>query len=389
MDLLKQEDRAELAKKALAHITDKEAERSKKEDKIYKGKLRHHVKEYLLEQLDPTTVKTMPIVSSVNMCKRIVDKKASIYRSEPERKFNGSDEQIQAVSAIYEGLKIKQKLTRCNRVFENSGQCFLQVVHNKNQKKFELRVLKKHQCYAVSRSDKPTEMEAFVIIGGDTSDANNVVFAVWSEKYNFLMNVNGDILSLDAEGKPDTKNPLGMIPAIDISDEDEKENSVFVHHDHSLIDFTIQINAALSDLFYIMRSQGYAIPFIKGPMAVLKALESVTVGPNRILKLPTDQETGEGKTSEVSFDFVSANPDLSASIETISTLLSAFLTSQNIDPKTINFKGDGKSFSSGWERFLSLVESFEASQDAIGILRTLKSSFSQSSRSSMMPIRAT
>lgn len=372
MNLENIETRAALAKAAYEHMqSGTEAKRSIKENKIYKGKLKHYVREYLIDQLGEDTVKKMPVVYSVNMCKRIIDKEASIYRNEPDRKFSGSDDQNKAIHEIYGALKTKQKLTRANRIFKNSGQAFLQVIHNIEKKKLEIRILKKHQCYAVGKTLRPTEIEVFVVIGGDTSDQSKTIFSVWSNGFNFIMDINGAILSTK-DGAPDMVNPLGIIPVIDISDEDEKENSVFVHHDHSLINFTIQINAALSDLFYIMRCQGYAVPLIKGPMSVLNALQSVTIGPNRVLKLPTNIEDGEGKQSAVSFDFVSANPDLSASIETISTLLSAFLTSRNVDPKTINFKGDGKSFASGWERFLALVESFEASQDDIGIFQDVE-----------------
>lgn len=369
MNLKNLEDRKLLGDKVQAHIESAVFTASKKAEDIYRGKLYKHVEDSLIAQFSAETVKTMPIVSSVNLCKRIADKKASVYRKKPERKFTLA--KADAIQAIYDYLDLEQKMTRANRALEYSRQCFLQVVHRPKKKKLELRILKKHQCFVLPSEEKSTEMGVFVVIGGDTSTREGMRLAVWTDELNFIMDGNGAILSLK-DGVEDTSNPFGIIPVIDISDEEEKSGSVFVSSESSLVDFTIQMNVALSDLFNIMRNQGYAIPLLKGPDSLLKCLKQVQVGVNKVLMLPTDIPTPDGKSGEVDFSFIAANPNLQGSIDTISTLLSAFLSSCGVDTSTVNFKGETKTFASGWERFLALIETFEASQDDLGIFRRVE-----------------
>lgn len=371
MNLLNLEDRKLLGDMIVAHIESALFSASKKAEDIYKGKLLAHVKESLEAQFSVETVKTMPIISSVNLCKRIADKKASVYRKKPVRKFLKIDKP-DAIQAIYDSLDLEQKMTRANRALEYSRQCFLQVVHRPKKQKLELRILKKHQCFVLPSEEKSTEMGVFVVIGGDTSKRENMRLAVWTNELNFIMNGDGVILSKATDGTDDTKNPFGIIPVIDISDEEEKSSSVFVSSESALVDFTIQMNVALSDLFNIMRNQGYAIPLLKGPDSLIKALKQVQVGVNKVLMLPTDIPTHDGKIGEVDFSFIAANPNLQGSIDTISTLLSAFLSSCGVDTSTVNFKGETKTFASGWERFLAIIETFEASQDDLGIFRRLE-----------------
>ena len=361
------EHRLRLAELCVEHLGSVTAQSSIKEDRIYIGSIKDDVVNYLLSQLDKATVSMMPIIHTVNLCKRIVNKEASIYRQDPIREIHIKNEaQKAAIQNIYDCLQTKQKLTRANRCFKNSGQCFLQLIHIESKKKLELRILKKHQCFVIPKANSPKEIDVFVTIGYDPLDISKRIYAVWTNELNFIMDDNGTVLS------GDMKNPIGLIPVIEIANEDLNSGHFYNVEDQTLQDFTIQINAALSDLFHIMRQQGYAIPLIKGPMQVLKALELVKVGPTRVLKLPTDVQDAENKSAEVDFSFVSASPDLAASIDVISTLLSAFLSSRGVDPKTVNFKGDSKSYSSGWERFLALIESFEASQDDIGVFQEVE-----------------
>ena len=77
--------------------------KSLKQNNIYKDKLYQYVKEDLLKQFSETTVKEMPLISSVNTFKTITDSRASIYKTAPERTFeNANDNETEILKSIYE-----------------------------------------------------------------------------------------------------------------------------------------------------------------------------------------------------------------------------------------------------------------------------------------------
>jgi len=66
--------------------------RRRKEDaktrfEVYRDRQERFVLEKLREMFDPTTVKEMRKITSINFTKRIVNEKASIYKDPPERLF--------------------------------------------------------------------------------------------------------------------------------------------------------------------------------------------------------------------------------------------------------------------------------------------------------------
>lgn len=345
----------ELAKKALEHHKSELARISRDEYAVFKGRLKPFVEAVLKKRCDPSTFSEMPVVASINMMQKIVKQRASIYRNYPKRSITGADEEL--FNQAYRDISADVRLGRANKIYKTSNQAFLYVIHKDG--KLKSKVLCKHHVYVEHEDGEPI---SYVIIGGDTSKPENTVLTVWQKNANFNMDGNGKVLSEDTA----TALP-GRFPFIDISDEDEKDFSFYVDSDPALLEFTIEFNAIMSDLLYILRQQGFAVGVISGPEDTLKKLTTITVGPSKFVKLPTDYKVdpgdSESKAAAVDMKFINPNPNLTGSIEAISALLSAFLTSLGVDPKTISFKGEGNSFASGWERLLALIEKFEATKD--------------------------
>ena len=78
----------------------------------------------------------------------------------------------------------------------------------------------------------------------------------------------------------------------------------------------------------------------------------------------------QGEGEDVDYKFVHANPDLKGNIDTLGTLLSAWLSSEGLDLDSVSFSSDGgKTFSSGFERLLALIDKFQATKDDMEIFR--------------------
>jgi hypothetical protein len=175
--------------------------------------------------------------------------------------------------------------------------------------------------------------------------------------FNFTMNERGDIFPAE-----DYANPLGgVVPFVDIFS--SKDGEYWVRTGASLTEFTIQYNAALTDLGNIVRMQGFGQGWLKAPQNLMP--DNIQVGPNFILRLPIDPNN----PTTTDFGFANANADLSGSLAYIEGLLSSFLTSRGVDPKMVNTKGETVSFSSGVERLLAMIEQFEASEQDIELFR--------------------
>lgn len=345
---------------------------SLKQFEIFRGRIYPYVLEYLQSLLSENSVREMPVISALNILKRVIKQSATLYQEAPTRTFvNLSDDQIKVLTQVYEDMQIDQKMAKANEYYKIQDQTHLQVLLE-NQK-LHLRCLMRHHIDVVPDEMNSEFADAYIVTGFDRSmysprlseseDAMNQLiadpedykeqakkYALWSNDYNFVMNEQGGIIS-----GPDVVNPIGLMPFVDICN--YKDFEYFNRLDMSVTDFTVQLNGAMSDLGQIVRMQGFAQAYLKGPEDLLPP-QNIVIGPTYVLKLPIDKNN----PTETEFGFASPNSDLAGSINYIETLISTFLSSVGIDPKTISGKAESKSYSSGIERLLANLERFEATR---------------------------
>lgn len=338
---------------------------------IFRDRILQPVKRYLEGFYSKATIDNTPIVASVNLARRIVMKEASLYSKEPERKFyNVTPEQEELLKRVYDDLKIDTIMQRLNQNFklQDQAHCYVAVRNGK----LKLMPMLAHQLDVVPSSGDPEEGEVYLINGFDrvsaeikvTEDGDSMnqliadeddykesmkAVAVWSPLFNFVMNEEGAIYPA-----PDYANPIGVVPFVDIFA--MKDGEYWVRSGNSITDFTVQYNAALTDLGNIVRMQGFGQAYMKAPQNMMP--DNIQVGPNFILRLPIDPNNPVG----TDFGFANANPDLAGSLAYIEGLLSSFLTSRGVDPKVVNTKGEAVKYTSGVDRLLAMIEQFEATE---------------------------
>lgn len=380
------------------------------QQEVYNGRLRQYVKEHLEGNLDAETVRKMPLISTINIQKRVITQEAQVYSEAPKRIFtNLDDEQEEVIRRIYQDAKANSRMANSNKCFKMQNQNFVMVVPKKG--KIEFRILKQHNIDAIPDEDDPENAFAYMISTYDRSfkkdtslpgvstgdrgisrhsttlrDENNQIIGdpddykaklqrilVWSNDYNFKMNGRGEIILKDDNGEEfligdvdptDNQlmemisNPLKefeIMPIVDVSI--IKEFEFFVRQEDETTEFTIQFNGSATDANQIVRLQGWSQAVVKGPEQLM--MEQFVVGPNIVLKLVQDP-TSEVETD---FEYKSPNSDIPGTIEWLKVLLSLFLSSKGIDPKTISASGEGFSYNSGIERLLALFEKFSVNKD--------------------------
>ena len=146
---------------------------SYKQSQVYAGFNRGYVIDYLRTQFSENTVNKMPIISTVNLCKRIVDKQSSIYVSAPSRSFTNLDEEQQEqILEWYEKNKVNSYFLKANRAFKNQEQTFLMLAPDQSGR-LKIRVLKPHNIDAIPSEIDPDIAEAYLINAFDKSLAKN------------------------------------------------------------------------------------------------------------------------------------------------------------------------------------------------------------------------
>lgn len=371
---------------------------SLKQFEILSDRQHQYVVEYLREQFSQKTVKEMPVISSINLAKRITTKEASLYADKPTRIFTTESEaEIEQINALYAAMGFDSKMLKANQVFKLQGQVHLMFVPKGG--KLVCRVLMGHHVDVIPSETDPEVAEAYIISSMDksefmsnstdqslnnpsgytpqsgsqyrdginqkTADADDYKaslerYAVWTKELNFVMDGNGKILS-DVETIVSPLAEYGIMPFVDIAN--EKDFEYFVRAGSSVTDFSIQYCGALSDLANVVKMQGWGQAFLKGSKELMP--ENIQIGPNFILKLPIDPND----KVETEFGFANASPDLAGSIQYIEMILSSFLTSRGLDASVVSGKGQSEKFSSGVERLLSMIQRFEASKSDMEIFR--------------------
>lgn len=373
-----QEYRLKIIEEIKGNENNERMEKSQQEWDVFSGNIRPYVKKKLLERFSQTLVSEIPIVASINVLKKAVKAKGSLYNNPPTRDFTElSDDQKEIVELAYKDMRIDAQMMQLNRLFELQEQTH-GLIEPKNGR-LTLRPVKSHQLN-VKPSDLDPEIGEIYIFSSydksqsnikqDSSDGTNQKIAdlndyekederyfVWSKSFHFVMDGNGENLSND------TASPLlahGVVPVVEFAS--LKDFTYWIEGTNEDAQFTVDYNSSQSMLGQIVEMQGFAQAFLKTTADLMPA--SIDVGPTRILKLVVDPNVD----AETEFGFASPNSDISGAREYSESLLSQYLSSQGQSPGSISANAtDTEKFTSGTDRFLAQIEKFESSKDAMDI----------------------
>ena len=412
-DLLKQEDRLAMIEESKRPFNiDRKSQALYRSD-IQKDKIKPFVLDELRKQLYNSSVQEMPIISTINIQKRVVNKKACVYSEGITRTIEGvSDDQAEKILKVYEDGQADTELNKCNKKLIYDGQTLLHIVPRNRKlvfKKYEL-----HQVDAFAETLDPESARTImisvfdreVVTQTDASILNSATGAVptkdryqgdkpptdaeiasdetykrgleryiiWNKKYHFIMDGNAMVLDMITEvaksqvEEKDLVSPIheyGLIPFVDISR--EKDGQFWNDSGSSLSDFTVQFCTMLSDLANNAKMNGYAVGVLKAPSSIQP--ENIVIGASMIIKLNTD---GGDEAGEVDFKFASPDSSIQEISESIDNLLNYFITTEDLDSSAINSKGTSKTYASGFERFLAMMEKRESTKEDYNLFKQVE-----------------
>ena len=93
---------------------------------IFNDRLLPYVRDSITKQLGDQAAKQIPIVSTLNVGKYVVENEATIYTTAPERELNNASEKDQETfESLYEKMKIDSRLQKTNYWYKYRGQSML------------------------------------------------------------------------------------------------------------------------------------------------------------------------------------------------------------------------------------------------------------------------
>lgn len=385
---------------------------SLRRSEVYNGRLRRFVNEKLLLDFSAQTVSEMRSITSINLTKRLIDNKSSVYKKEPSRNFYREskvelteNEQYQ-LEELYEYSQANNNLKKANRFLNLQRQCAVQLIPKAG--KIVSRVLQPHHYDVIPKDDDPCQAFCYIISVYDKSLLFNQTYLTpssssgssinylsqqesdqinqlisdaddskskeryiwWTAEYNFITDGNGFIV--DEFGRPIQfitvedlqmiSNPIARLPFIDVAM--DKDFEFWSRQGDNTVQFNIDFLVMMSDISELMKRQGYsqAIFYSEKPPS------NLLIGPNRVLHIPLDPN----KETQPRFEWSTPQPDLASAIKIIENFTNFFMTSEGLDPKLISGTGEAQKFQSGLDRFLGMIQQAEAGQDDYALFKSIE-----------------
>ena len=396
-DILNAEVRSTVLKDIISEDNRTRKREHQKRFDVYRNRQDRYILERLEREFDQQTVNDMRKIFSINLSERIVDELSSIYNNPPEREWSNQDgepseNEAAQLEMLYEKGRVNQALMKANKLYNNHDQCAVMCVPDK-EGGIKVKALppmhydvipdyknpEKAYCYILNVWDmdlhktargnttEPTQLNRYQSNDrlnqsiADINDRNAMYerYVWWSPEWHFTTDGRGNILD-EGGAQP---NPIGRLPFIDVAD--DKDFEFFVRYGSNITAFALDFGMVLSDLSNTIRLQNYSQAVISSP----KQPTNVRVGPQDILWLKIDPNNPQFSPK---FEFVSPSPDLAGSLEFLETLLRLFLSSRGLDPTTVSGKAEGRTFGSGVERLLAMLDKFEATRADFDLFKNVE-----------------
>jgi len=396
-------------------------DKSWKQYRVMSDDYEQYVAEKLAGHFDISTVQEMPKVASINIANKIVQKTAVVYKREPKRNYQEVTEGDAGIfDLIHKDGKFNRKLRASNHAYKYQNQNLIQILPKRG--KLVMKSLKLHQYDVIPMDNDPEEAKTIILSvndretvdteGAETTEnatgykgnsqtnrgtrdfTNDAIadeddykammnrFVVWDleTESNFLMDGLGRvfipstglfILNPTAELLDEVSSEFikltGKMPFIDVVF--DKDFTYFIRKHHSVTDFTIDFNAAFSDYADTNHMQSKAQAIIKGPANLLA--QEVKIGSHMILKL-INQTDEQGNEINMDFSYANPSPDMAGAKEFIEAFLALYLSSRDVDSSEVTMSPNSDRYSSGFERFLSIFETFNASQEDFDVYKDVE-----------------
>jgi len=189
-------------------------------------------------------------------------------------------------------------------------------------------------------------MDQTIADAPDDFGTENNEYVWWSNKYHFTTDEKGEILSGKQEA--DYSNPIGMLPFFNFSE--DQDGQFWAVGGEDIIDASVLLNVLLTDLFYIAKYQGMGIGYLFGKGVP----KNMRVGPTSFITLDVGQDDPTPQMG-----FATSNPPLEAHLKMIETYLAFILSTNNLEPGSVQGTLSASNAASGVQEIVKKAENID------------------------------
>lgn len=281
-------------------------------------------------------------VFQVNIVKKVVNKRANLYRLQPRRTFDGFDQE--AGDALYRAINADVILKRASRLTKLLKTCALQVGWNGTRATLAIVT---PAILDVIASD-PENPER-IIVTHRAARAADTTYSDWTATSFFRRDYRG--VPLLVPGNPGSVNPYGILPFVPLFDR-YPDDQFWIPGGDDLIEAQEAVNVALSNLWRAVEMQAHGQPWATGI-----STNDMRVGPERVIALP---ENG-------SFGYAAPNAPIEDILAAIEFLMRQTAAANDVSADIFDLD---RSSESGAAKHLEQIDLKEARLDDISLWRT-------------------
>lgn len=404
-DILNEEYRQEVIAEIEGDENIKRKKAMKKRYEVYKDNTKMYVLEMMKAESNDKqiTEEIMHRVANVSFARKIIDKKAMVYKDGVKRdilsKSKNNQKQIDAIVDHTNFNSLMKKINRYVELFKNALGSVLPYKCPKTGKYYYRPTVMMPFLYDVIEDFHNPEIPRVIItsyysnntssyaytpenqsgmreldgapvvpfragdgidqiIADSPSDENidKKEYIWWSNLYHFTTNQKGEIIQ--GKQEPDLVNPIGELPYHNFSK--DQDGHFWAVGGEDIIDGSILLNMLMSDLFYIAKYQGMGIGYMFGKGVPKNA----KVGASSFITM----EVEEGDPTP-QLGFASSNPPIQAHLDMIESYVAYLLSTNKLEAGTVQASLSAASATSGVHEMIKRAENMDDIQDQREIYR--------------------
>lgn len=232
-------------------------------------------------------------ITSLNLVKKITNRRASVYRGAPIRHAEGF--QQATLDTLYRQMGANAVLKRASRLVKLLKTAMLQVGWTNGR--LVLSLIPAHALDVVTGTG-PDDLQRVVVTHLD-DDKTAVTYSDWTATTYTRRDWRGRPLAV--EGNPNGVNPYGRLPFIPLWDR-WPDDAFFLPGGDDLIQAQEAINVGLANLWRAVELQAHGQAWASG----VPAGDAIRIGPDRAVTLPENGRFGFAAPNAPIGDILSA-----------------------------------------------------------------------------------